>query len=141
MTNPFDLGRTMLETWEKSMSDSIEKISHDENFLKNMSQLFSKSLDMKKVFEAQMEKAVQKINLPTKTDIERVLVYLQRIEERLLDLEDSFAAMQDKVLNTAKSEPSAPSQQTSPKQQTVSAPQAAKSAPAIKKSSKIARKK
>lgn len=86
--NPFDFGRTMLETWEKTMGEALEKLTHDETFLKNMSQALGGSLDLKKQMESQVERYLQSINMPTRSDLERILAYLQRIESRLLDLED-----------------------------------------------------
>ncbi|RCK78645.1 MAG: hypothetical protein OZSIB_1172 [Candidatus Ozemobacter sibiricus] len=86
--NPFDFGRTMLETWEKTMGEALEKLTHDEAFLKNMSQALGGSLDLKKQMESQVERYLQSINMPTRSDLERILAYLQRIESRLLDLED-----------------------------------------------------
>ncbi len=86
--NPFDFGRTMLETWEKTMGEAMEKLTRDETFLKNMSQALGGSLDVKKQMESHVERYLQSINMPTRTDLERILTYLQRIESRLLDLED-----------------------------------------------------
>jgi len=93
MTNPFDFGRTMLEAWEKSMGDILEKLTRDEAFLKHMSQAIGKSLDVKKEMESHVENYLQSINVPTRTDLERMFDYLRRIEGRLLDLEDRLDRM------------------------------------------------
>jgi hypothetical protein len=91
MNNPFDFGRSMLETWEKSMADVLERLTRDENFIKNMSSAMAGSLDLKKQLESHLESYLQAVNMPTRTDLERMLSYLQRIEQRLLDLEDRLA--------------------------------------------------
>lgn len=92
MTNPFDFGRTMLQAWEKTTAETLEKLTHDEAFLKQMSQVLGSSLDVKKQMEAHAEKYLQSINMPTRSDLDRILTYLQRIEARLLDLEDRLDA-------------------------------------------------
>ncbi|MBF0544679.1 MAG: hypothetical protein HQM08_09605 [Candidatus Riflebacteria bacterium] len=102
MNNPFDFGRNILETWEKTMSETIEKMAHDENFLKNMSKVFTKSIDVKKTFEGQIEKLLQNVNIPSRGDLERMLVYLQRIEEKLLDLEDAFSDFDERLKSIEK---------------------------------------
>jgi len=100
MTNPFDFGRSWLESWEKQMGDTLEKLAKDEKFMKNMSQMFSQSIDMKSQLEKQLEKYLKNINMPTRDDLQRMLVYLQRIEQKLLDLEDRL-----EVMNSAKADP------------------------------------
>ncbi|NLI75942.1 MAG: hypothetical protein GX442_05800 [Candidatus Riflebacteria bacterium] len=92
MTNPFDFGRTMLQAWEKTTAETLEKLTHDEAFLKQMSQALGSSLDVKKQMETHAEKYLQSINMPTRSDLDRILTYLQRIEARLLDLEDRLDA-------------------------------------------------
>lgn len=75
------------------MGDTLEKLARDEKFMKNMSQMFSQSLDMKSQLEKQLEKYLKNINMPTRDDLQRMLTYLQRIEEKLLDLEDRLDVM------------------------------------------------
>ncbi len=91
MTNPFDFGRNMMETWEKSMTDTFERLSKDEHFIKTMSQAMSQSLDVRKQMGSQIESYLTSINMPSKSDLERILGYLQRVESKLLDLEDQLA--------------------------------------------------
>ncbi|MFZ2957182.1 MAG: hypothetical protein WA705_09850 [Candidatus Ozemobacteraceae bacterium] len=96
MSNPFDFGRNIMEQWEKTMADSIERMTKDEAFLKNISKAFSSSLDVKHQLETQIEKYLKSINMPTKGDLERILSYLQRIEEKLLDLEDQIQIAEER---------------------------------------------
>ncbi|HOY67446.1 MAG TPA: poly(R)-hydroxyalkanoic acid synthase subunit PhaE [Candidatus Ozemobacteraceae bacterium] len=93
MTNPFDFGRTMMESWEKTMTESFERLSKDENFIKTMSQAMTHSLDLRKQMGTQIEAYLKSINMPSKTDLERMFGYLQRIESKLLDLEDQLAEL------------------------------------------------
>lgn len=98
MVNPFDFGKSMFETWEKTMAESLERLTHDESFLKNMGNAVSNSLDLKKQFEENLEKYLRAINMPTKSDLERMLGYLHRIETKLLDLEDKIDEFHSKGL-------------------------------------------
>lgn len=93
MSNPFDIGRTMLEAWEKNMGEFLEKLTRDEAFLKTMTQAVGSSLDVKKEMEGHVERYLKSVNMPTRTDLDRMFTYLHRIEGRLLDLEDRLDQM------------------------------------------------
>lgn len=97
MTNPFDFGRNMMELWEKSMTDTFERLTKDEQFLKSMSQVMSQSLDVRKHLGSQIESYLTSINMPSKSELDRMLCYLQRVEAKLLDLEDQFAEIRDEI--------------------------------------------
>lgn len=92
MHNPFDLGRNMMEAWEKSMAEMLEKLTHDEAFVKQMSQSLTGGLDLRRQMQAHIEEQMKALNLPTRGDLERLSGYLQRIEQRQLDLEDRLEA-------------------------------------------------
>ncbi|MBF0501040.1 MAG: hypothetical protein HQM09_12955 [Candidatus Riflebacteria bacterium] len=96
MSNPFDFGGNLMEQWEKNMAESVERLTKDEEFLRNISKAFTASLDMKHQLETHIEKYLKSINMPTKGDLERILSYLQRIEEKLLDLEDHIQVMEQR---------------------------------------------
>ena len=100
MTNPFDFGRNMMELWEKSMTETFERMTKDEQFLKSMSQAMSQSLDVRKQFGSQIETYLASINMPSKSELDRILCYLQRVESKLLDLEDQFAEMREAISAT-----------------------------------------
>lgn len=93
MNNPFDFSRTMMETWEKSMAEALERLTRDQEFIKHMSQAVGGALDIRRQSGEQMEKYLRSINMPTRSDLERLLGYLQRIESKLLDLEDRLDEM------------------------------------------------
>ncbi len=88
MNNPFDFSRGMYESWEKAMAEAMEKLTQDEAFVKNLTKAFTGTLDVRTQISSQLEKYLKSINMPTRTDLERLLGYLQRIESKLLDLED-----------------------------------------------------
>jgi len=97
VTNPFDFGRNMMELWEKSMTETFERLTKDEQFLKSMSQVMSQSLDVRKHLGTQIESYLTSINMPSKSELDRMLCYLQRIEAKLLDLEDQFSEIRGEI--------------------------------------------
>lgn len=97
MTNPFDFGRNMMELWEKSMTETFERMTKDEQFLKSMSQVMSQSIDVRKHLGSQIESYLTSINMPSKSELDRILIYLQRVESKLLDLEDQFAEIREEI--------------------------------------------
>ncbi|HEY9069381.1 MAG TPA: poly(R)-hydroxyalkanoic acid synthase subunit PhaE, partial [Candidatus Ozemobacteraceae bacterium] len=117
MTNPFDFGRTMMESWEKTMTESFERLSKDENFIKTMSQAMTHSLDLRKQMGTQIEAYLKSINMPSKTDLDRMFGYLQRIESKLLDLEDQLAELRATPRDAARpaSKPPTPRKKTAKK--------------------------
>ncbi|MBI3891782.1 MAG: hypothetical protein HY303_09675 [Candidatus Wallbacteria bacterium] len=114
MNNPFDMGREMMITWEKSVGEMLERLSRSEGFLKHMSDGFGRSLDFKKQIDQQLQASLEALNVPTKADMQRILTYLLRIEQKLLDLEDRLSelgtppAAAPVLSRTPKSRPTAP---------------------------------
>lgn len=115
MTNPFDFGRNMMEHWEKSMTETFERLSKDEHFLKSMSQVMSQSLDVRKQVGSQIESYLASMNMPSKSEIERILSYLQRVEAKLLDLEDQFAAFREELATQKAAPVTKPAKKAAPK--------------------------
>ncbi|MBI4868779.1 MAG: hypothetical protein HY816_17720 [Candidatus Wallbacteria bacterium] len=108
MNSPYEMGRDMLITWEKSMGEMLERLSRSEGFLKHMSDAFGRSLDFKKQIDQQLQASLEALNIPTKADMQRILSYLLRIEKKLLDLEDQLqAASQPKSEATPVARPAA----------------------------------
>lgn len=86
--NPFEFGRDVMTAWEKSMGDTLKKLSRDEGFLKYMGSAFGQSMDFRKQIDTCLQNSLEALHLPTKDDITRVLEYLLRLEQKALDLED-----------------------------------------------------
>jgi len=84
MNNPFDFSRGMYESWEKAMAEAMEKLTQDEAFVKNLTKAFTGTLDVRTQISSQLEKYLKSINMPTRTDLERLLGYL-RERPRTLD--------------------------------------------------------
>lgn len=108
MNNPFDFSRGMYESWEKAMAEAMEKLTQDEAFVKNLTKAFTGTLDVRTQISSQLEKYLKSINMPTRTDLERLLGYLQRIESKLLDLEDRLDTLKAPTATAAPDTAAAP---------------------------------
>lgn len=98
MTEPNDLGRQIREQMEKMFIDGVNQMVRSTDALRQVGTSLETSLDAKQRFEAQARQGLEMMNLPTRDDMARVLTYLQRLESRLLDLDEKIDAIVDVFL-------------------------------------------
>lgn len=98
MTEPTDLGRQIREQMEKMFIDGVNQMVRSTEALRQVGTSLETSLDAKQRFDAQTRQGLEMMNLPTRDDMGRVLTYLQRLESRLLDVDEKLDAIVDVFL-------------------------------------------
>lgn len=90
----FTMGEDMMkqwaENWEKLMGDQLEKVVNNEKFISEMSKSIAATMTGKAMYSKMLDEQMAAMNLPSRTDIVKVLQKLTDIEERLVDLTERF---------------------------------------------------
>lgn len=90
----FTMGEDMMkqwaENWEKFMGDHLEKLVHNEKFISEMSKSIASTMTGKAFYSKALDEQMAAMNLPSRTEIVKVLQKLTDIEERLVDLSERF---------------------------------------------------
>ena len=118
----FTMGEDMMkqwtENWEKLMGDHLEKLVHNEKFINEMSKSIAATMTGKAFYSKAMDEQMAALNMPSRTDVIKVMQKLTDVEERLIDLSERF---EDYVEEQQKAKP-AP--KTQPAQKAQPAPNA-----------------
>ncbi|MBU1106589.1 MAG: hypothetical protein KKB51_07995 [Candidatus Riflebacteria bacterium] len=119
----FTMGEDMMkqwaQNWEKLMGDHLEKLVHDEKFISGMSKSIAATMTGKAFYSKALDEQMAAMNLPSRTEIIKILQKLTDIEERMIDLSERFEDYVD-------AQQKKPAAQTAPK----TAPVAEKPIPA-----------
>ncbi len=90
----FTMGEDMMkqwtENWEKLMGDHLEKIVHNEKFISEMSKSIAATMTGKAHYSKALDEQMAAMNLPSRTEIIKIMQKLTDIEERLIDLGERF---------------------------------------------------
>ncbi|NCB39798.1 MAG: hypothetical protein EOM80_13620 [Erysipelotrichia bacterium] len=90
----FTMGEDMMKqwatNWEKLMGDHLEKLVHNEKFISEMSKSIAATMTGKAMCSKMLDEQMAAMNLPSRTDIVKILQKLTDIEERLVDLTERF---------------------------------------------------
>ncbi len=90
----FTMGEDMMkqwtENWEKLMGEHLEKLVHNEKFITEMSKSIAATMTGKAMYAKAMDEQMAAMNLPSRTEMVKVLQKLTDIEERLIDLSERF---------------------------------------------------
>lgn len=90
----FTMGEDMMkqwaENWEKLMGDQLEKLVTNEKFISEMSKSIAATMTGKAVYSKMLDEQMAAMNLPSRTDIVKIMQKLTDIEERLVDLTEKF---------------------------------------------------
>ncbi|KAF1081208.1 MAG: hypothetical protein GQF41_2476 [Candidatus Rifleibacterium amylolyticum] len=85
-----DIMKQWAENWEKLMGDHLEKLVHNEKFISEMSKSIAATMTGKAFYSKALDEQMAAMNLPSRTEIVKVLQKLTDIEERLIDLTERF---------------------------------------------------
>lgn len=86
--DPISHYKRFYETWEKTTSEALEMWLKSPLFAANMGKAIEKSSEFKKYLDEIIEKSLKNMRMPTKTDIDRVLLSINNIEAKINDLTD-----------------------------------------------------
>jgi hypothetical protein len=90
--DPMGLWHDMLAQWERGMNTIASQAGGSNELSRAMQQITALSLRMQQTAGEAMEKSLQALNLPTRSDIRELGERITRIEEALKRLEVSGAA-------------------------------------------------
>lgn len=90
----FNMGEDMMkqwtENWEKLMGEHLEKLVHNEKFISEMSKSIAATMTGKAMYSKAIDEQMAAMNLPSRTEVIKVMQKLTDIEERLVDLSEKF---------------------------------------------------
>lgn len=108
----FNMGEDMMkqwtESWEKLMGEHLEKLVHNDKFISEMSKSIASTMTGKAMYSKAVDDQMAAMNLPTRTELVKVLQKLTDVEERLIDLSEKFEDYIDAQANAAKKAAPAP---------------------------------
>lgn len=80
---------------EKTFVENVNGMMKNPLFLDATNQGLQAGLEAKKTFDDMSAEYLERMNMPTRRDIAKILQYLQTIESRILDLEDKVEELSD----------------------------------------------
>lgn len=90
----FTMGEDMMKqwanNWEKVMGDHLEKLVTNDKFISEMSKSIAATMTGKAFYSKALDEQMAAMNLPSRTEIIKILQKLTDIEERLIDLSERF---------------------------------------------------
>lgn len=108
----FNMGEDMMkqwtESWEKLMGEHFEKLVHNDKFISEMSKSIASTMTGKAMYSKAVDDQMAAMNLPTRTELVKVLQKLTDVEERLIDLSEKFEDYIEAQAQTAKKAAPAP---------------------------------
>jgi hypothetical protein len=85
-----DMMKQWATNWEKMMGDQLEKLVTNEKFISEMSKSIAATMTGKAMYSKMLDEQMAAMNLPSRTDIVKIMQKLTDIEERLVDLAEKF---------------------------------------------------
>lgn len=82
------------EAWEKMIGQKLDGLVRDEKFVSEMSRAIAATMSGKSVAQRMMDETMAQMNLPTRTDMVKVLQKLTDLEERVLELTERLEDME-----------------------------------------------
>jgi len=115
----FTMGEDMMkqwtENWEKFMGEHLEKLVHNEKFIAEMSKSIAATMTGKAMYSKLIDEQMAAMNLPSRTEMVKVLQKLTDIEERLIDLSERFEDYVEAQAKIAQKAPAAEKKEASEK--------------------------
>ena len=96
------MNKQFYEQMEKTFVEKINEMMLNPSFLSSISKGVESGLDGKKKTDDVMKNYLEKMNMPTRDDTARVLQYLQKIESRIIGLEEKLEDLGDEIENLKK---------------------------------------
>ena len=90
----FNMGEDMMkqwtENWEKLMGEHMEKLVHNKKFISEMSKSIAATMNGKAIFSKALDDQLAAANIPSRSEVIKVMQKLTDVEERLIDLSERF---------------------------------------------------
>jgi hypothetical protein len=85
-----DMMKQWTANWEKMMGDQLEKVVQNEKFMSEMAKSIAATMTGKAFYTKAVDQQLASMNLPSRTEVIKVLQKLTDVEERLIDLSEKF---------------------------------------------------
>jgi hypothetical protein len=95
--DPFAMSSKMVEQMEALFIERMKEMLGSSSFLSSVSKSVESGLEGKKEFDSALKKHMESLNIPTRADIAKILIYLQRIESKVADMEESVEDLSDEL--------------------------------------------
>jgi len=95
--DPFTMSSKMIEQMEALFIERMKEMLGSPSFLSSLSKGVESGLEGKKEFDSALKKHMESLNIPTRDDFAKILIYLQRIESKVADLEESVEDLSDEL--------------------------------------------
>ncbi|MGV8118625.1 MAG: hypothetical protein AB2L14_02565 [Candidatus Xenobiia bacterium LiM19] len=95
--DPFAMSSKMVEQMEALFIERMKEMLGSPSFLSSISRNVESGLEGKKEFDSALKKHMESLNIPTRDDIAKILIYLQRIESKVADMEESVEDLSDEL--------------------------------------------
>ncbi|GEM_PF-1516445 len=106
--DPFNMSSKVVEQMEALFIERMKEMLGNPALLSQVSKSVESGLESKKEFDSALKKQMESLNIPTRDDIAKVLIYLQRIESKVADLEESVEDLSDELKALKKESPPRP---------------------------------
>ena len=106
--DPLDFNRKLFSEWEKKLAEFLDKRMRDPDFMSVVGKGIATTMDAKSAFDQRMEEWLKTLQLPTKTDLEKIWVTLNALETRVIDMEDRIEALEDRLGDSSSTTSSVP---------------------------------
>jgi len=101
VTSPFGdfdkLSGEMYRHWEKAMTDWWDQILDDPNFLGAVGKNLEVGVRARGSYQKSVDETLERMHLPTRSDLTRLAKIASLLEDRLLSMEDTLLEMNDKL--------------------------------------------
>jgi hypothetical protein len=100
--DPGSFQKQFFDQMETVFVEKIGEMLKDPDFLEKVSKGMGAGLESKKKADSMSKAYLEKMNMPTRDDISKILQYLQQIESKIIDLEEKIEDLQDEVAELKK---------------------------------------
>jgi len=101
MSNPFGdfdkLSGDMYRHWEKAMTDWWDQILDDPGFLGAVGKNLEVGVRTRGTYQKSVDETLERMHLPTRSDLTRLARISSLLEDRLLSMEDTLLELGDKM--------------------------------------------
>jgi polyhydroxyalkanoic acid synthase PhaR subunit len=99
--DPFELWRQIYETNERAWNAVLERTVNNPSFAESTGKVLETFLSAQKTVRDNMRTYLEQINLPTREDISRLGELIVALEEKVDQLDDRLAAIQQQMNTSA----------------------------------------